>query len=55
MFICTELIEETGRPRGLIIGMWGYIWPGSDKFESFFFTHLTEFFESAKIHINADI
>ena len=25
-----ELIEETG---GLIFGMWGYFWPGSDKFE----------------------
>ena len=34
MFICTELIEETGRPPGLIFGMWGYFWPGSDKFES---------------------
>ena len=22
MFICTELIEETGRPPGLIFGMW---------------------------------
>ena len=34
MFICKELIEETGRPPGLIFGMWGYFWPGSDKFES---------------------
>ena len=34
MFICSELIEETGRPPGLIFGMWGYSWPGSDKFES---------------------
>ena len=34
MFICSELIEETGRPPGLIFGMWGYFWPGSDKFES---------------------
>ena len=34
MCICTELIEETGRPPGLIFGMWGYFWPGSDKFES---------------------
>ena len=24
MFICTELIEETGRPPGLIFGRWGY-------------------------------
>ena len=23
MFICSELIEETGRPPGLIFGMWG--------------------------------
>ena len=34
MFICSELIEETGRLPGLIFGMWGYFWPGSDKFES---------------------
>ena len=34
MFICSELIEETGRPPVLIFGMWGYFWPGSDKFES---------------------
>ena len=33
MFICTELIEETGRPPGLFFGMWGYFLPGSDKFE----------------------
>ena len=33
MFICSELIKETGRPPGLIFGMWGYFWPGSDKFE----------------------
>ena len=33
MFICTELIEETERPPGLILGMWGYFWPGSGKFE----------------------
>ena len=43
MFICTELIEETGRPPGLIFGMWGYFRPGSDKFEfGKNFTHLTE-------------
>ena len=24
MFICTKLIEETGRPPGLIFSMWGY-------------------------------
>ena len=42
-YLCTELIEETGRPPGLIFGMWGYFWPGSDKFESWKkFTHLTE-------------
>ena len=39
MFICSEMIEETGRPPGLIFGMWGYFWPGSDKFESWNFFH----------------
>ena len=39
MFICSELIEEIGRPPGLIFGMWGYFWPGSDKFESWNFFH----------------
>ena len=39
MFICTELIEETGRPPGLIFAMWGYFGPGSDKFESWNFFH----------------
>ena len=39
MFICTELIEEIGRPPGLIFGMWGYFWPGSGKFESWKFFH----------------
>ena len=39
MFICSKLIEETGRPPGLIFGMWGYFWPGSDKFESWKFFH----------------
>ena len=33
MSVCSELIEETGRPPGLIFGMWGYFWSGSDKFE----------------------
>ena len=33
MFVCSELIEETGRPPVLIFGMWRYFWPGSDKFE----------------------
>ena len=43
MFICTELIEETGRPPGLIFAMWRYFWSGSGKFESWKnFTHLTE-------------
>ena len=32
MLVCSKLIEETGRPPGLIFGMWGYFWPGSDKF-----------------------
>ena len=38
MFICTELIEETGRPPGLIFSMWGDFCPGLDKFLSFFHT-----------------
>ena len=43
MFICSELIEETGRPPELIFAMWGYFWPGSDRFSiGIFFTHLTE-------------
>ena len=33
MSVCSKLIEETGIPPGLIFGMWGYFWPGSDKFE----------------------
>ena len=33
MFICTELIEETGIPPKLIVGMWVYFCPASDKFE----------------------
>ena len=43
MFICTELIEETGRHSGLIFGMWGYF--GLARTSSSFgknFTHLTE-------------
>ena len=43
MFICTELIEETGRPPGPIFCMWGLFCPGSEKFEfGNFFTHLTK-------------
>ena len=34
MFICTELIEETGRQPVQIFGMWRYFLPGSDKFDS---------------------
>ena len=34
MFIFSELIEETGRPPGLIFGMSRYFCLGSDKFES---------------------
>ena len=34
MFICTELIEESGRPPALIFGKWDYFRPGLDKFES---------------------
>ena len=62
MSVCSELIEETGIPPGLIFGMWGYFWPGSEKFEFWKnFTHLTELrrichiFESVKNHINAYI
>ena len=33
MFVCTELIEETGKGPWLIFGMKGYFWPGLDKFE----------------------
>ena len=52
MFICTELIEQTGRPPGLIFGGWGFFWR---------FMHLTELrrichiFVSVKNHINAYI
>ena len=43
MSVCSKLIEETGKPPGLIFGMWGYFWPGSDKSSlGIFFTHLTE-------------
>ena len=62
MFICTELIEETGRPPGLIFGKWEYFWPGTDKFEFWNFFHAFDavmtdchIFESVKNHINADI
>ena len=62
MFICTELIEETGRPPGLIFGMWGYFWPGPESSSlGKIFTHLMELrrncnlSESMKNHINADI
>ena len=46
MFICTELIEETVRPPGLNFGMWGYFWPGSDKFEFKNFFHTFTKFRS---------
>ena len=39
MFICSELIEETGRPPGLIVGMWRYFSHGSEKFEFGKFFH----------------
>ena len=62
MYICTELIEEAGTPPGLILGMWGYFWPGSDKFESWKRIHTFDavmtfchIFEGVKNHINADI
>ena len=34
MFICTELIEETGRAPGLIFGMWENFWPGLGRTSS---------------------
>ena len=62
MFICTELIEETGRLPWLIFGICEYFWPGSDHFEfwEFFLTFYgfmtcCHIFESVKNHINADI
>ena len=62
MSVCSELIEETGRPPGLIFGMWRYFWPGSDKFESWKNFHTFDgvmtcchIFESVKNHINAYI
>ena len=43
MSVCSELIEETGRPPGLIIGMWGYFGPGSESSSlGRNFTHLTK-------------
>ena len=39
MLIFSELSEETGRPPGLIFGMWRYLWPGSEKFEFWNFFH----------------
>ena len=62
MFICSELIEETGRPIGLIFGMWGYFCPGLDKFEFGKKIHTfngvrtyCHIFESVKNHKNAHI
>ena len=43
MSVCSELIEETGRPPGLIFAMWGYFclaWGSSSL--GIFFTHLTK-------------
>ena len=43
MFICSELIEETGRPSMLIFSMWEYF--GLARTSSTlgnFFTHLTK-------------
>ena len=39
-----RLIEETGRPPGLIFAMWGYFWTGSGNI-----------FESVKNHIKTYI
>ena len=62
MFICSELIEETGRPPGMIFGMCGYFWPGRTSSSiGKIFTHLTELwrnchiFYSVKNYINAYI
>ena len=62
MFICTELIEETGRPPGLIFGMWGYFGLARacsslgkifDTFDGVMtYCHI---FEAVKNHINAYI
>ena len=41
MFVCTELIEETGRPIGPIFGMYGYFVFARLSFGKKF-THLTE-------------
>ena len=43
MSVCSELIEETGRPPGLIFGMWD-IFDLARTSSSFgkIFTHLTE-------------
>ena len=62
LFICPELIEETRSPPGLIFGMQGYSWTGSDKFESWTKIHTYEgvmtychIDEGVKIHIIAYI
>ena len=34
MFICTELIDETGTAPGHSLGLWDIFWPCSEKFES---------------------
>ena len=56
------MIEETGRPPGLILGMCGYFWPGSGKIEFWNIFHIFDevmthchIFEGMKNHINADI
>ena len=49
MFICSELIEETGRPSGLIFESWKEI----HTFDGVItYCHI---FEGVKNHINADI
>ena len=55
MFICSELIEETERPPGLIFGMWIFsAWFGHFRVleKNSSNCHI---FESVKNHINADI
>ena len=62
MFVCSELIEETGRSPVLIFGMLGYFLLGSEKSEIWNFFHTFDgvmtychIFESVKNHINAYI
>ena len=50
-----EVIEETRRPPGLIFGMQGYSWDGSDMFDSWkeipWCENSHNCFKGVKIHI----